>query len=167
VILLHFLITFSVEGSQIIVVFCTVWFPIPSAVLQLQENVTCYFITEPNQTIPRARTEPNPNSEGVPFSNIISGLWRPGESERRLCVNNLWPGSWQLNNRFIRRRLNRLSVSVGCWAGLCQIRAKIQWIWTQDQLSFSSSILLLSRRRFLFHATVSSRVSVCFVLFIE
>jgi len=48
VILLHFLITYSLERSQIIIVFCAMWFPVPSAVLRLEENVTCDFITEPN-----------------------------------------------------------------------------------------------------------------------
>jgi len=54
VILLHF-----VEGSQTTVVCCAVWFSKPSAVFQqMQENVTCYFIAEWNQTFP-IETEPN------------------------------------------------------------------------------------------------------------
>jgi len=46
--------------------------PLTSAVLQLQKNVTCYFITEPNQTFPRTRTEPNPNSESS-FPSLMQG----------------------------------------------------------------------------------------------
>jgi len=42
----------------LVAVFCAVWFPIPSAVLQLQENVTCYVKTEPNLTFPIKQTKP-------------------------------------------------------------------------------------------------------------
>jgi len=56
-----------VEGSQNNnCVF--MWFQLPSAGLQLQENI-CYFITDPNQTFHRSRAEQNPNSE-VSFPSL-------------------------------------------------------------------------------------------------